>query len=110
MKEVEVEALNERKDTEREFVSNSNRKASVGFDPIKSSHSKLFENKSNTEMINGPENSNLTIKVHKPKEVGMGRIMSYYYPKSIAVFAMIVAIIAGLQMPTSGFLMVKLLF
>lgn len=44
------------------------------------------------------------------KEVSMARIMSYYYPKWMAVIAFIVSIINAFSFPIYGLIYAKLLF
>jgi hypothetical protein len=44
------------------------------------------------------------------KNVSIGRIMSYYSPKSIGVLAFFISLINSAGMPVFGFLLSKILF
>jgi hypothetical protein len=46
----------------------------------------------------------------KEKEVSMGRIMSYYYPKWMAVVAFLVSFINAFTFPIYGLIYAKILF
>jgi hypothetical protein len=57
-----------------------------------------------------PNETTQSEKVNYEKEISMGRIMSYYYPKWMAYSAVLASIIDSFAFPLYGLIYAKILF